>query len=178
MGMTTIFIIGSRSDRALENLIRAGLSRTYTVTYIRGSEFSVQGSGYELVCFDSDAPVITGAANSIVVAKKDSPLPDALPPDCTAIFSAEDERQLAAVRKNGVFAVDCGFSPRSTVSFSGSSDSTLVISLNRSLTALSGRSIQPLELPVSRQADPYSLMSFTALRLLLDDFDSDLGYLM
>ncbi len=176
--MTTIFIIGTPSDRTLEHLIRSVLSRTYSVTYIRGSSFSQQGQGYELICFDCEAPLITGTSAPIVIAKNNSPLPDKLPPDCTAIFSAEDERQLAAVRKNGVFAVDCGFSPRSTVSFSGSSDSTLVISLNRSLTALSGRSIQPLELPVSRQADPYSLMSFTALRLLLDDFDSELGELM
>ncbi len=177
--MTPIFIIGSRTDRGLEELIASTLTRTYTVTYIKGNEYSVRGSGYELNCFDCADPCISGAENSIVIAKTAAQLPDALPPDCTAIFSAEDPRQLAAVRKNGVFAVDCGFSPRSTVSFSGSSDDTLVISLNRSVTALSGREIQPLEIPVPRRgADPYTLMSFTALRLLLDDFDSELGQLM
>lgn len=177
--MTSIFIIGSKSDRTLEHLIRNSLSRTYTVTYIRDREFSEQGSGYGLICFDCESPVISGTENAVVIAKKDAALPDKLPPDCTAIFCSESLPQLDAVRSSGVFAVDCGFSPRSTVSFSGSTEDKLMISLNRSVTALSGREIQPLEIPVDRHgADPYTLMSFTALRLLLDDFESELGELM
>ena len=177
--MTPIFIIGNGSDRALERLIRGCLSRTYNVTYIRGNVYSVQGGGYELVCFDCEAPVISGADGAVVIAKKDAVIPADLPAGCTAVFSPENESQLDAVRRSGAFAVDCGFSPRSTVSFSGSSESKLVITLNRTITALSGRKIQPLELPVERQgADPYSLMCFTALRLLLDDFESELGSLI
>lgn len=177
--MTPIFIIGSRNDRTLERLIRSSLSLTYNVTYISGNRYSVHGSGYELVCFDCEAPFIEGTENAVVIAKKEAVLPEALPAGCTAIFCSENTSQLDAVRKSGVFAVDCGFSPMSTVSFSGSSEDKLVISLNRSVKALSGREIQPLELPISRQgADPYTLMSFTALRLLLDDFESELGKLI
>ncbi len=177
--MTPIFIIGDTADCTLENLIRGCLSRTYNVTYIKGSEYSVQGCGYELVCFDCCTPVICGAENSVVIAKKDAVIPEDLPHDCTTVFCPENERQLCAVRKSGVLALDCGFSPRSTVSFSGSSENRLVITLNRTMTALSGREIQPLEFPVERYgADPYSLMCFTALRLLLDDFDSELGRLI
>lgn len=177
--MTPIFVIGSRNDRTLGRLIRSSLSKTYNVTYISGSRYSVQGTGYELVCFDSEAPFIEGTENAIVIAKKEAVLPESMPTGCTAIFSSENTVQLDAVRKSGVFAVDCGFSPMSTVSFSGSSEDKIVISLNRSVTALSGKEIQPLELPVSRAgADPYTLMSFTALRLLLDDYESELGKLI
>lgn len=177
--MTSIFIIGNRGDRTLEHLIRTSLSRTYRVTYIRGNEFSEQGSGYELICFDCEFPVLAGTENAVIIAKKEAVLPDSLPTGSTAVFCSENEHQLGAVRKSGVFALDCGFSPMSTVSFSGSSEDKLMISLNRSITALSGREIQPLELPVERLgADPYTLMSFTALRLLLDDFESELGRLI
>ncbi len=177
--MTPIFIIGKKTDHSLEKLILDKLSLTYNVTYIKDSVFRMIGTGYELLCFDCETPVIEGTDNAVIIAKKDAYLPEALPSGCTVVFGSENEQQLSAVRKSGALAMDCGFSPRSTVSFSGSSESKLVISLNRAITALSGREIQPLELPVDRHgSDPYTLMSFTALRLLLDDFESELGQLI
>ena len=177
--MTPIFVIGNRNDHTLGRLICSSLACTYNVTYISGSRYSVQGSGYELVCFDCENPFIEGAENAIVIAKKEAALPEDMPAGFTVIFSTENSAQLDAVRKSRVFALDCGFSPLSTISFSGSSEEKLVISLNRSITALSGKKIQPLEIPVNKQgADTYTLMSFTALRLLLDDFESELGKLI
>ena len=177
--MTLIFIIGGREDTAEESLIKNTLSGTYRTVYVKGETLDVRGVGYELVFLDCERPVICGAENAVVIAKKNAVLPDKLPENCTVIFDADDRSQIDTVCRNGVFAVDCGFSHTSTVSFSSESESTIVVSLNRSIRALSGREIQPLEIPVPKHgADDYSLMSFTALRLLLDDFDSELGELM
>lgn len=177
--MTEIIIIGSERDCALERLIKDTLSETYRIVYIKGSSFRGLGKGYELIFFDCVSPVIDDTSASLIIAKKNAVLPDSLPAASTVIFNADDEKQLSAVRKSGAFAVDCGTAPTSTVSFSGKSEDTLMISLGRSLKALSGREIQPLEIPVRKHgADDYTLMSFTALRLLIDDFDSDLGELI
>lgn len=177
--MTTIIIIGGREDDSAEKLITERLSATYRITYIKDSTLFVCGSGYEILCFEHESPEIIGAENAIIVAKKNAVLPDNLPAGCTVIINSESTQQIAAVRNNKVFAVDCGFSPTATVSFSSENDSTVVISLNRAIRALSGREIQPLELPAEKHgSDIYSLMSYTALRLLLDDRDSELGVLM
>ncbi|MBR5090985.1 MAG: hypothetical protein IK093_16275 [Ruminiclostridium sp.] len=177
--MTEIIIIGDSNDTALERLIKHKLSETYSILYIKGNEITGTGIGYELTVIDSAAPIIAGLTEPIVVAKKNAVLPEDLPPDCTAVISSHDPSQLRAASRSGVYVVDCGLSPTSTVSFSSESDDTLVISLNRSLKALSGREIQPLEMPVKKLGtDDYTLMSFTALRLLLDDFDSELGKLI
>ena len=83
------------------------------------------------------------------------------------------------LRERSVPTVACGLSDTATISFTSETDDTLMVSLNRELTALSGKIIEPLEIPVEKRgADNYSLMSFTALRLLLDDFDSELGKLI
>ena len=177
--MTEIIVIGDTRDCGLERLITDTLSATYRIIYIKGDRLYEAGKGYELVVFDNCSPRLRGMNAPIVAAKKNAVLPDELPRGSTVIFNADDCRQLGAVSRSGAFAVDCGISPTSTVSFSGKSDDTLMISLNRSLHALSGREIQPLEIPVPKRGeDDYTLMSFTALRLLLDDFESELGELI
>ena len=177
--MTEIFIIGSEKDHTLGNLIRNSLSMTYRIIYVKENEFYVSGSGYELICFDCPCPKICGTENAIVIAKKSASVPSSLPDDCTAIINADDLSQTEAAENSGIYVIDCGLSHTSTVSFSSENEDTVMISLNRSVRALSGKVIQPLEIPVKRnRADIYTLMSFTALRLLLDDFESDLGSLI
>lgn len=177
--MTEIVVIGDEHDTALGRLIKETLSMTYRVLYIKGNCFSDSGSGYELVVHDCPSPRLDGLRSPVIVAKRNASLPCSLPDGCTAIVNADRHDQLDAVQRSGAFAVECGISPTSTVSFSSESDDTVVISLNRSLRALSGREIQPLEIPVTKNgSDIYTLMSFTALRLLLDDFESELGRLI
>ncbi len=177
--MTEILVIGNEHDTAIERLICDRLSLTYRVLYIKGNRFLDTGSGYELIVFDCETPVIESMKSSIVLAKRGSQLPGRLPEGCTAIINADNSTQLEAVRNSGVYVLDCGISPTSTVSFTGEDEESLMVSLNRSLHAMSGREIQPLEIPVKKHgADDYTLMSFTALRLLLDDFNSELGELI
>ncbi len=177
--MTEIIIVGEGNDTALERLIKSTLSATYRVVYIKDNTMTDRGSGYELVCFDSRRPLLEGVENAVVIAKRSAMILPELPKSCTVIIDSDKPGQTASALKNGTAAIDCGFSPTATVSFTGETDDSLVISLNRSITALSGREIQPLEIPCpKRGADTYTLMSFTALRLLLDDFDSELGKLM
>ncbi len=177
--MTEIVIIGDGKDTALEKLIKNTLSKTYRVIYIKEHTLTDTGSGYELICFDCARPRLLGSSNAVLIAKRSAMLTGKLPQDCTVILDSDKPAQTAAAVQSGIAAIDCGFSLTSTVSFTGETDDALVISLNRSITALSGREIQPLEIPCPKQgADAYTLMSFTALRLLLDDFDSELGKLI
>ncbi len=176
--MTDIFVTGSSKDREHEKLIKNRLSESYTVTYINKSSFYKTGNGYNLIVFDSEKPEIN-VDGSILLMKENGVIPDKLPEDVTAIINADNESQLRAVQKSGIRAITCGTSGTSTVSFSSETEDTLVISLNRSITALSGKIIQPLEIPAKKgEAERYSLMSYTALRIILDDFNSELGKLI
>lgn len=177
--MTEIIIIGDEKDHALERLIKSSLSMTYKIIYVKENEFYASGSGYEIICFDCACPKLHGTENAVVIAKRSAAITVPLPGDCTAIINADNSMQPEAIERCGVAAVECGLSHTSTISFSSENDETAVISLNRSIKALSGKEIQPLEIPVKKNgADIYTLMSFTALRLLLDDFESDLGELI
>lgn len=176
--MTDIFVTGNAEDKELESLIKNRLSESYTVTYIYQNSFIRIGSGYNLIVLDSEKPVIS-TCGSVLLMKENGIIPEALPEDITAIINADSKAQLKAVQKIGIRAITCGTSSTSTISFSSETDDTLMISLNRSITALSGKIIQPLEIPVKKDgAERYSLMSYTTLRLILDNFNSELGKLI
>lgn len=176
--MTDIFVTGNAHDREIEELIKKRLSKSYTVTYICGKNFTETGNGYNLIVFDCDRPEIR-SDNAVLLMKENGIVPKNLPADITAIINADSETQLKAVQKSGIKAVTCGMSNTSTISFSSETDDKLTVSLNRGITALSGRIIEPLEIPLEKGIfGRYPLLAFAALRLLLDDFDSELGKLM
>lgn len=176
--MTDIFVTGCQNDKEMENLIRKRLSKNYTITYINHNCFNKNGSGYNLIVMDSDKPVIN-TSGSVLLMKEDGIVPENLPYDIMAIINADNETQLREVQKQSIRAITCGWSTTDTISFSSETEDKLTVSLNRGITALSGKAIEPLEIPLEKENfGKYSLMSFAALRLLLDDFDSELGRLM
>lgn len=177
--MTDIFIVGSRGNDRIGRLIKNRLSETYEVTYFCGNSVERFGTGYKLIVFDCDFPVFFGISGGIALFKNGKVSCTDLPENCTAIINADDPSHRKTLGSSDIPAVACGLSPTATISFTSETDDTLVVSLNRELTALSGKTIEPLEIPVKKgSADNYTLMSFTALRLLLDDFDSELGRLI
>lgn len=176
--MTDIFLFGDPCDDRLGGMIRRRLSNTYRITYITENRFLRLGQGYDLLFYDGNPREVEGAPGAILILKQNTSLPERLPDDCTAIISADSESQRNAVREQKLRTIACGVNATATVSFSSETDETLVVTLNRAITALSGKEIQPLEIPVFKEGlDHDTLMRFTALRLLLDDFDSELGKL-
>ena len=176
--MTVIAVIGKKDDCTLEALIKEQLSETYCITYIKGNSLSHYGKGYELLFFESEKPAIYGCDSCLVILKQDSVLPDSLKASGIAVINSDRIEQIKSAERSRIKTVTCGISPTATISFTSETEETLLISLNRSITALSGREIEPLEIPVRKNGrDSYSLMSFVALRLLLDDYGSDIGRL-
>lgn len=176
--MTVIAIIGQEEDDALQELIKEQLSETYQITYIKNNSLSRFGKGYELLFFESEEPEISGFESCLTVLKGKGILPGNLKASGIAVINSDRIEQVKSAEKIGIKTVTCGASPTATISFTSETEETLLISLNRSITALSGREIEPLEIPVRKNGkDSYTLMSFVALRLLLDDFGSDIGKL-
>ena len=176
--MTVIAVIGQESDRTLERLIKDRLSETYGITYVKNNSLSRYGKGYEILCFDSEALYYENLDNPVILLKETAEISDGILKTGIAIISSDKKEHIRFAEKSGIKTITCGFSHTSTISFTSETEDSLLISLNRSITTLSGREIEPLEIPVKKTgADTYSLMSFTALRLLLDDFGSDIGRL-
>lgn len=170
--MTTVFIYGKKSDKRLTKLIIERLCGRYDITCYDGERLSRHGSGYELVIIDGDR---AGEITADVVIMKEKAVPENVVIHAAAVIANSDvEQQLTAL--SGCCVISCGSGKTDTISFSSNTFDSTVVALGRSFTALSGRIVQPLEIPTDADGG-YSALALTALRLLLDDYNSDIGSL-
>jgi hypothetical protein len=178
--MTTVFLIGEREDTGLESLIKSNLSNTYSVTYIKDNAVSRLGKGYDILVIDTPHAELIELSECIVVMKNFGEVPAVtLPEKSIVIANSENTQQLERLELLGQRVITCG-SGRDTLSYTSLTHDGIVISLNREITAFSGKKIQPLEIPVKFNTAPdnvYDIIAYTALRLILDDYDSEIGLL-
>ncbi len=178
--MTTIFICGDPKDTGFTLLLKNCLSKTYRITYVTNTSVSQWGKGYELLALEIIGAEAIETESPVFLLKK-SCVPDFdFPVNGTVIAFSENEEQIKALKNCAAHVVTCGFGKTDTFSYSSLSDDEVVVSLNREVTAFSGKKIQPLEIPleIPQGTDIYSVIAFTALRILLDDFDSEIGELI
>ena len=178
--MTTVYVIGQSSDNCLEKLILSQLTRTYRVTYVKNKSLVQEGIGYNVLVADFTELKSLYVPECIIVLKNGGLVPQiSLPKKCMFVANSEETNKLAGYSN----VITCGVSSRDTLCCSSMTEKSVVVSLNREITAFSGRKIRPLEVPLKLDPavavkDVYYPMAFTALRLLLDDFNSELGSLI
>ncbi|MCL1866347.1 MAG: hypothetical protein FWF82_02940 [Oscillospiraceae bacterium] len=158
------------------------LTKSYRVTYVKGKSLVQAGSGYEIVITDTPELKSLYVPECIVVMKNAAKVPDIpLPEKSIIIANSENLEQLTALKNAGRGVITCGSNEKDTLCYSSLTGDSIVISLNRQITAFSGRKIQPLEIPFKMEKlpkDVYYPIAFTALRLILDDFNSELAGLI
>jgi hypothetical protein len=179
--MTTVFLIGDSDDTGIESLIKSNLTNTYSVTYIKESFVSRRGKGYALLIIDTPSLSEAELDECLVVMKADGVVPSAVLPEKSIVIAcSENAEQLNALETFKQRVITCGKSGKDTFSYTSLTNDGIVISLNRELTAFSGKKIQPLEIPVKFTLEldnAYDIIAYTALRLILDDYDSEIGLL-
>lgn len=186
--MTNIIIYGNCKNNILEKLILNELSNRYSIFFYKKGIYLNKGSGYELLVISADELVEINVPQSIIILQSDAKLGKNIivPKDTVAIADSQNTDGLQGLCSLKIPAVSCGLSARDSVTFSSRTSDSAVIALQRSITALSGKLIEPLEFPINfneisdediSQYD-YEILAYTALRLLLDDFKSSIGILI
>ncbi len=178
--MTVVLIAGEEKDNEFMELFRSALSETYCITYVKNKTVLRWGEGYELTAIDSPDYSEVNLDSTVFLLKK-SCVPDFnFSSGTTVIACSENEEQIKALKSCKAHVITCGFGKTDTFSYSSLSDEKIVVSLNREITALSGKKIQPLEIPmeIPEGISVYSVIAFTALRVLLDDYNSEIGELI
>lgn len=173
--MTDIIVLenGGQLSRHIADI----LSENYFVRFFNGESLRENGEGYMLdILSVSELPDIRCHSCAVVLSEGAAAKRLPYSRDIPFIASSAQTAQIAAL--DGRPVITCGSYEKDTVSYTSISDENMTVALNRELVALSGKHIQPLEFPIKRGADIYPCLAATALRLLLDDFDSDLGRLL
>jgi len=173
--LSIVYVVGKSSDKALEEIILSRLVESYRVTYVKNKSLVRAGKGYEIVVADSSEIKSLYVDECIIILKNGGIVPKIpLPEKSIIIVNSENTEQLVDLKNSGHSVITCGSSERDTLCCSSIGIDSVVVSLNREITAFSGRKIQPLEVPLKLDKMPkdiYYPIAFTALRLILDDFN-------
>lgn len=170
--MTTVIICGEKNDGKISRLAFDRLCESFCVVSFGNYCVFCKGEGYEIAVFETEKLNLADIDGAIVILKGGFvPQNIKLNNSAVIIASAENSDQLAALSNLGSSVITCGKGRKNTVSFTSRSDDGAVIAVNRRLVSLSGRTIEPLEIPVSFDGDYglYDIMALTVLELLLDD---------
>lgn len=174
--MTDIIILDN-SDGLADYAVRV-LSKSYFVRFQRDDNIKELGNGYMLDIFHSRHKVKILLERCIIVLGENE-LFDATGYNCDAavIANSLNTEQIESLNNCCFPVLTCGSDFSDTVSYTSISDDIVTVSLNRTVTAYSGREVQPFEFPISISDGEsiYEILAVTALRILLDDFNSELG---
>lgn len=173
--MTTIYVY--ENSGSIKDLICSTLCN-FRINLVDNHISSATGNGYELLLL-GDYVTDIHTENAIILLGGDYYTVKFRPRfDSVIICDASNGLQISALSKLSNNVITCG-GDKSIISYTSCTQENVVVSLNRCITALSGRVIEPLEIPIKLQgsANLYDVMAVTALRLLLDDCNSDIGEL-
>lgn len=180
MKMTDIIII-DRDNRLCNHAVQT-LSKSYFVRATDAVSLQQKGSGYLLDIIRTEH-ITQIDSDSCVIILGENEQYSHITSDCHKMYVIANslcDSQISSLRSCNCPVITCGSKSVDSVSFTSICDENVTVSLNRSVTALSGRSVQPLEIPVhyDNEESLYNVLAVTALRILLDDFDSELGRLI
>lgn len=168
--MTDIIIIDNEEPLAL--LIAETLSRLFSIRFYNGKSMYNAGSGNQFNIWRTDTlhGLVTDSC-IIVMGEGVTSIPRLVPDNTMIIANALNKEQMKALSCVTCNVITCGNLIMDTVSYTSVTDEEVSVSFSRSMRTLSGREIQPFEIPVHRSDEQsvYEIMAVTALRLLIDD---------
>lgn len=170
--MTDIIIIDRHESLAL--LAAETLSGSFEIRFCADRSLYKTGKGEILNIWRTDRLNGLITENCIIVlGEKCVSVPPIMPDSAVIIANALNREQMSALVSATGNVITCGNLIMDTVSYTSVTDDTVTVSFSRTFPTLSGREVQPFEMPVCRHNDEsiYSVLAVTALRVLLDDPD-------
>ena len=156
----------------LFSYIADGLEKNFYVRRFTKKGLYASGEGRTINMILSDEPdvMVNGSRIAVLGGFSDYKRMRHRVFSCCVADSMSDV-QMDTLLCSNIPVVTCGCSAMDTFSYTSLTDDFLTVSLNRKLVTLSGRTVQPFELPKPfREGERiYNILALTAVSLLLGD---------
>lgn len=167
--MDTIIVACDTPDRRLLHQL-AGLLHSYCTPAVTDSEeIQIAEHADLLLCRAENNCQIDGAGSVLILGEHCPAHPLLSVRGCRrVIFPAQNTACAALAASLGIAGLDCGLSLRDTLTLSSRTDSRAVVSLQRPIENLSGRRVEPCELPLCapRDISPHALLCCAGVCIL------------
>lgn len=169
--MTTVILYGSSDDSAPEDICR-GISAAGSITRYDGSCLVSESRQCDFFILNTAEPVTLQIPAGILIFlnRISSVAHFSIPQGLVAVTASENKSALQLLMKSSISTVSCGMASSDTLTLSSVNDSAAVVSLQRSITTLSDKIIEPAEYPVKLTSpiSEYGLLAACAVLLLSD----------
>ena len=177
--MVNVFLCGDVKDSSVTQALLSALPKYGGVRYSGPDRVFDLGSGAEYSLFEYEKIPEIRLKDGILLLKNSlfPQEPVSFPSDFYCVLEAKNIRAAALLKAFGATAVTCGTSPRETLSVAGLEEGTAALSLQRSLTTLGGRVLEPHDFTVkfSEPRSPHQLLMVCAALLIAGE-DSSAGF--
>lgn len=170
--MIPVFLVGEKSDAAIRLPLCRALERHGGVLHICNGHAAQYAIGpAHFLLYETSRLDTLQAESAILVFKTHQPkfCPTlTLSSGVTAILETENEIAARRLLHTGNTALTCGLTARDTLTLSSISDTEPVVSIQRTVTMLNGRTLEPCEKRVRLHTplSGYALLSVCATLLL------------
>lgn len=138
------------------------------------------GEARFLVCDCERIPKVEGSSGILFLKNSfDSDMPIAIPDGFLCAFEPQNQRAAALLRAAGAAAVTCGMCAKETLSISSLDYGAAALSLQRSITTVSGDVVEPRDITVELHSavSPRQMLA-VCMVLLMAGVDSSYGYVI
>ena len=173
--MNTVILYGSEKDTQVTNTLLGAITAigksALHVTYKAIAMVPPKAQSPDFLIIDqSDVPYVQTGRGVVVFRQGLSFFQNGfnIPENYFAVVDPENEEAVKMLRKSCMQTVTCGLSQKDTVTFSSIEQDSAVVSLQRGILRLDGKSIEPVEVPVRFGGShaQYAVLSAVAVLLL------------
>lgn len=168
--MTDVIVIDS--EESLSLLIAETLARSFSIRFYNSNSMYLYGKGRLVNIWRTDHLHGLVTDNCVIVMGENTAIiPRLIPESAIIVANALNKEQMSALSCITGNVITCGNLAMDTVSYTSVTDEEVSVSFSRTVRTLSGREIQPFEIPVHRieGESVYEVMAVTALRMLTGD---------
>ncbi|HHW46639.1 MAG TPA: hypothetical protein GXX17_07010 [Clostridiales bacterium] len=169
--MTTVILYGNAQDSVYDDI--NSLMSNYGITTFDGEKLSQNNGGGDFLFIKRSEPLILDLPKGIIVFlnKIDKVFNLKIPKGFTAITRSENSAALKVLKTIGINAITCGMASVDTLTLSSVLEDSVLVSLQREIQTLSGKTLEPAEFPikVSKSYSEYGILAACGILLLSEN---------
>lgn len=169
--MQKLILYGSEKSDSLRRYLLFSLKNKLNVSFMNSHIFqSRKKEALQLFEVDGMEKISADASILFLKTKADFESLRYLKDNMTVIINSANHQQLEFISKFKVNVVTCGLSTKDTITFSSRDENSAVVSLQRSIRAIDGTIIEPMDIPckITKKYSDYFVLGYVAILLLLN----------
>lgn len=135
------------------------------------------GFGQPLIVFNSNEINKIAIDNCILLFDENAEIniPQIKSKNTIAIVSSSSTNQINKLAKLNIPVITCGTSQKDTFTYSSNTEDEIVVSLQRTIKSLTGKTIEPFELPIkhTNNCNTYCDLAYSAILAEFDNFEKN-----